>query len=103
MHMSEAKIDHMKEKKTLTTTFAHQPGTRTANIIFTTTLKLSSLKIYLNNRGMYNTLMSASWLYGFQPRLLVLRAGWYDFATRVAKPRVKAKSYHPNRKTSRSG
>ena len=35
--------------------------------------------------------------------LLVLRAGWYDFATRVAKPRVKAKSYHPNRKTSRSG
>ena len=48
--------------------------------------------------GMYNTLMSASWLYGFQPRLLVLRAGWYDFATRVAKPRVKAKSYHPNRK-----
>ena len=27
-----------------------------------------------------------------------LRAGWYDFATRVAKPRVKAKSYHPNRK-----
>ena len=47
---------------------------------------------------MYNTLMSASWLYGFQPRLLVLRAGWYDFATRVAKPRVKAKSYHPNRK-----
>ena len=30
--------------------------------------------------------------------LLVLRAGWYDFATRVAKPRVKAKSYHPNRK-----
>ena len=29
---------------------------------------------------------------------MALRAGWYDFATRVAKPRVKAKSYHPNRK-----
>ena len=27
-----------------------------------------------------------------------LRAGWYDFATRGAKPRVKAKLYHPNRK-----
>ena len=41
---------------------------------------------------------SRSWLYGFQPLLLVLRLGWYDFAfTRGFATRV-AKSYHPARK-----
>ena len=54
MHMSEAKIDHMKEKKTLTTTFAHQPGTHTANIFFTTTKILSNLRIFPNNSIDYN-------------------------------------------------